>query len=88
MTYLHGLLAIAGTMVVITGAVGTICTLAVCNRVGDGDCKAVEDDSHAPEDWVAKGKLEGGLQDSTRFFGQQSTMDMLKSFFSTVSAPR
>lgn len=50
MTYLHGLLAIAGTMVVVTDVVA-MSDLALSGGVGDGngDGKTVEDDSHATE---------------------------------------
>ena len=46
MTYLHGLLAIAGTMIVVAGA-DAVSRLALFGVVGDADGQTVEDDSHA-----------------------------------------
>lgn len=44
MTYLHGLLAVAGTMVVVTGVVVRSCWALLRWGVGDGDGKTVEEE--------------------------------------------
>lgn len=62
-TYLHGRLAIAGTMIVGTG-VGAGFGWALFGGVGDGDenGKTVEDDSHATEAF----SLDLGLKDQKK----------------------